>query len=97
MRSSPQGFETELSRTRDLRDVLKKRASASRRGDLELLWACDFGLLPLLEHPYAEESEKLFLDHIANAVRELGLLPPVVEKNGTEQNGTEQRGMPPSK
>ena len=97
VRSSPKGFETELSRTRYLRDVLKKRASASRRGDLELLWACDFGLLPLLEHPYAEESEKLFLDHIANAVRELGLLPPVVEKNGTEQNGTEQRGMPPSK
>lgn len=60
----------ELPRMRALRVGLKQRASASNPALQELLWACDFGILPLLEHPQGSpENELLYANHMGRALR----------------------------
>ena len=79
----------EQSRIRALRDSLKGRASAARPAEQELLWACEYGLLPLLKHPAnAPEFERVFANHMeraqrlidpAKAAAENASLPPPVD------------------
>ena len=65
----------EAARIRVFREVLKSRATPDRRADQELLWACDYGLLPLLEHPQSEESNTTYLHHIGNVKAEIDPTP----------------------
>lgn len=60
----------EQSRILALRDILKRRASAKRPADQELLWACEYGLLPQLKHPTnSPEFERVFANHMGRAQR----------------------------
>ncbi len=73
-RVGPTDWSAALSRERPrihlLIDGLKKRASAARPAEQELLWAGQFGLLELLKNPRdAIESERRFADHMSRAER----------------------------
>lgn len=60
----------ELQRVIAIRDGLAKRASANRPAVQELLWACDYGLIPILEQPYGSpDFERVFADHMGRAER----------------------------
>lgn len=69
-----QRSSTELAhaeaRVRLLRDGLEKRASSRRPAEQELLWACDYGLLPMLkENAAAGEYERAYGMHMSRALR----------------------------
>lgn len=67
--SSPELVRAE-SRVRSIRDGLKRRASSQRPAEQELLWACDYGLLPLIrEGAVSPESERAYAMHISRAQR----------------------------
>jgi hypothetical protein len=73
-RAGPTDWSAALSRERPrirlLMDGLKKRASAARPAEQELLWAGQFGLLELLKNPRdATEFERMFADHMSRAQR----------------------------
>lgn len=70
----------ELPRIRELRDSLNKRASATQPVLQELLWACDYGLLPLLEHPQDTDSEHVLTGHMGRAL--LALDPKKAAEKG---------------
>ena len=60
----------ERLRIRLLMDGLKKRASAARPAEQELMWAGQYGLLDLLKNPTdATEFERLYTDHMRRAQR----------------------------
>ena len=60
----------ERPRIRVLMDGLKKRASAARPAEQELMWAGQHGLLELLKNPAdASEFERLYADHMSRAQR----------------------------
>jgi hypothetical protein len=53
-----------------IKESLTKRASATQPAIQELLWACEYGLVPLLEQPYgSKDLERIFADHMGRAER----------------------------
>lgn len=73
-RAGPTDWSMALTRERPrirlLMDGLKKRASAGRPAEQELLWAGQYGLLNLLKNPTdATEFERLYTDHMSRAQR----------------------------
>lgn len=60
----------ELQRVVAIRDGLAKRASANQPAIQELLWACEYGLVPIMEQPYGSpDFERVFADHMGRAER----------------------------
>ena len=73
-RAGPTDWSLALTRERPrirlLMDGLKKRASAARPAEQELMWAGQYGLLDLLKNPPdATEFERLYTDHMRRAQR----------------------------
>jgi hypothetical protein len=60
----------DLERIVVIKNDLAKRASATQPAIQELLWACEYGLVPLLEQPYgSRDLERIFADHMGRAER----------------------------
>jgi hypothetical protein len=60
----------DLERIVAIKNGLAKRASATQPAIQELLWACEYGLVPLLEQPYgSRDLERIFADHMGRAER----------------------------
>ncbi|HEY4263009.1 MAG TPA: GYF domain-containing protein [Schlesneria sp.] len=60
----------DLERVVAIKNSLAKRASATQPAIQELLWACEYGLVPLLEQPYgSKDLERTFADHMGRAER----------------------------
>lgn len=60
----------DLERIVAIKNGLAKRASANQPAIQELLWACEYGLVPLLEQPYgSKDLERIFADHMGRAER----------------------------
>ncbi len=60
----------DLERIVVIKNDLAKRASAKQPAIQELLWACEYGLVPLLEQPYgSKDLERIFADHMGRAER----------------------------
>ncbi|MDB5347450.1 MAG: hypothetical protein JWP89_5827 [Schlesneria sp.] len=60
----------DLERVVAIKNGLAKRAAANRPAIQELLWACEYGLVPLLEQPYgSKDLERIFADHMGRAER----------------------------
>jgi hypothetical protein len=60
----------DLERIVAIKNGLAKRASATQPAIQELLWACEYGLVPLLEQPYgSKDLERIFADHMGRAER----------------------------
>lgn len=64
----------EIQQIMAIREGLAKRASATQPAIQELLWACEYGLIPLMEQQYGSpDLERVFLNHMSRAE---GLLDP---------------------
>lgn len=58
----------EIQRITTIKEGLARRASATQPAIQELLWACEYGLIPLMEQQYGSpDLERVFMDHMGRA------------------------------